>query len=400
MALRSLRIESALQAESALRNIGVDPVGMASMAPKMRHLNIRIPDVKSGAANIIKQDMLSLGGDAAVARGTVSCTIPRTDVILMGTEKQLRRAVEKFKMQPLGVKEVANRLEKLLDNISCAGFSMKCRKGTLDLGGRTHIMGVLNVTPDSFSDGGEFIDPNACADRAQQMVEEGADIIDVGGESTRPGAKPVPLEEEIKRVIPVIEKIAGRIKTPLSVDTYKAEVARRSLDAGADIINDISGLRFDKEMARVAAGADCPVVLMHIKGAPKDMQANPAYDSLMDEVIDCLEEGVNIALEAGVAADKIIIDPGIGFGKRFEDNLDIINNLEELKVLGRPLLVGLSRKAFIGHLLGESDPAMRLEGTLAASALAIAKGAHIIRVHDVKEAHRATTVADAILKSS
>jgi len=229
------------------------------------------------------------------------------------------------------------------------------------------------------------------------MVEEGADIIDVGGESTRPGAGDVPRDEELRRVIPVIKKISASLKVPVSIDTRKADVAVKALDAGADIINDVSGLRFDKRMAGVAAKANCPVIVMHIKGSPKDMQEKACYESLMDEVIEYLAGSIETASLAGVEEDKIVIDPGIGFGKSLKDNLNIIKNLSELKVLGRPILVGLSRKSFIGRLTGtELDD--RLEGTISASVLSIAGGAHILRVHDIKEARRAARIADAILK--
>jgi dihydropteroate synthase len=231
------------------------------------------------------------------------------------------------------------------------------------------------------------------------MLDEGADIIDVGAESTRPGAKAVPVDEELRRIIPVIEKIAKDIKAPVSVDTCKAEVAKRAIDAGADIINDISGLRFDDKMASVAAKAACPVVLMHIKGSPSDMQDKPEYECLMTEVIDYLRASMDIALEAGVELENIVVDPGIGFGKSFEDNLSILRNLEELKVLGRPVLIGASRKSFIGHILGEAKTEGRLEGSLAASVFSAAKGAHILRVHDIKETKKAVMVTDAIAAS-
>ncbi len=399
LAIRRLNIRDRSDAKAVLTGIGADPAGVESMVAKMTHLNIRIPAVEPREANIIKQDMLSLGGDAAVGRGTVACSIPRTDVILMGTEKQLRRAVDKFRNQPFRLNETAARLETLLDRTNdSTHFYLKCRKGVLNLSERTHIMGILNVTPDSFSDGGSFLDPERAVDWACRMVEEGADIIDIGGESTRPGATSVPLEDEIGRVVPVIERLAAKSRVPLSIDTCKAEVAKRAIDAGADIINDISGLRFDNKMAAIAAGAGCPLILMHIKGTPQDMQVSPHYESLIDEIIDYLEEGIAMAIEAGIERDNIVVDPGIGFGKRLEDNLSIINNLNELGVLGRPVLAGVSRKSFIGKIL-DADVEERLEGTLAASVLAIEKGAHILRTHDVKEAVRAAKMADAILKT-
>jgi len=261
-------------------------------------------------------------------------------------------------------------------------------------------MGILNVTPDSFSDGGRYFDKASAIRRAYEMVEEGADIIDVGGESTRPGSEPVPLQEEIDRTIPVIEEISKKIKVPVSIDTYKAEVARRALDAGASIVNDISGLRFDPEMPKVVSQYKVPVVIMHIKGTPRDMQANPIYEALIPEIMDYFRESIRLAVESGITEDKIIIDPGIGFGKTFDHNLEIIKNLREFTLLEKPLLVGVSRKAFIGKILGDAPVSERLEGSEAAAAISILNGANIIRVHDVKEMKKVALVADAIKRMS
>lgn len=266
----------------------------------------------------------------------------------------------------------------------------------LDFSNKTYIMGILNVTQDSFSDGGLYFDKSAAIKRAIQMVEEGADIIDIGGESTRPGAEPVTVEEELRRTIPVIEVLAKEINVPISIDTYKSEVAKKALDAGASIVNDISGLRFDPEMAKVVSEYKVPVVIMHIKGRPKDMQQNPVYEALIPEIMDYLREGIRLAKESGVSEDKIIIDPGIGFGKTFNQNLEIINNLREFTLLEKPILIGLSRKAFIGKILGNVSVTDRLEGTAAAVAISIMNGANIIRVHDIKEMVRVARVADAI----
>jgi dihydropteroate synthase len=257
-------------------------------------------------------------------------------------------------------------------------------------------MGILNVTPDSFSDGGRFFDPASAIDRGIQMVEDGADIIDIGGESTRPGADPISIEEEVRRTIPVIEALAKEIRIPISIDTCKAEVAKGALDAGAEMVNDISGLRYDPLMTKVVAEYGAPVVIMHMKGTPKDMQKAPVYEALIPEILDYLREGIRMAMEAGIPEDKIIVDPGIGFGKRFEDNLEIIHNLCEFTLLEKPLLVGPSRKAFIGKILGDVPPEDRLEGTAAAVAISIFSGAHIIRVHDVKEMAKVAKVSDAI----
>ncbi|MFZ3138888.1 MAG: dihydropteroate synthase [Thermodesulfovibrionales bacterium] len=266
----------------------------------------------------------------------------------------------------------------------------------LDFSQKTYIMGILNVTPDSFSDGGQYFDKSTAIKRAIQMSEDGADIIDIGGESTRPGSQPLAIEEELRRTLPVIEALTKEINTPISIDTYKSEVAKRALDAGAAMVNDISGLRFDPEMPKVVSAYKVPVVIMHIKGTPKDMQKNPVYEALIPEIMDYLRDSIRSAKESGIAEDMIIIDPGIGFGKTFEHNLEIIHNLHNFTLLEKPVLVGLSRKAFIGKILGDVPAGERLEGTAAAIAISIINGADIIRVHDVKEMVKVAKVANAV----
>jgi dihydropteroate synthase len=257
-------------------------------------------------------------------------------------------------------------------------------------------MGILNVTPDSFSDGGLYFSNESAVEQALRLQDEGADIIDIGGESTRPGAEKISVEEEIERIIPVIKAIAGKVRVPVSIDTYKSAVADAAISAGASIINDISGLRFDPEMPKVAAKNEVPVVIMHIKGTPRNMQVDPTYKALIPEIMDYLMQGISIAREAGVPDDKIIIDPGIGFGKTVEHNLEIIKRLDEFTGFEKPVLLGHSRKSFIGKLLGNLPVTERIEGTTAAAAIGIFNGANIIRVHDVAEMVRAARIADRI----
>jgi len=274
-----------------------------------------------------------------------------------------------------------------------------CRKRTFDFSERPFIMGIVNVTPDSFSDGGSYFSPEQAVAHGLRLAEEGADIIDIGGESTRPGAAPVSAAEETERVLPVIAELAANIDVPLSIDTTKAEVARKALAAGAEIVNDVSALRFDPEMGDVVAAARVPVVLMHMRGTPRTMQYDIHYQSLIDDIREFLEERIEYAVSVGIALENIIIDPGIGFGKSIEqDNLSILKNLAAFTELGRPVLVGTSRKGFIGKLLG--TPAHeREEGTAATVAIAIYNGAHIVRVHDVKSMKMVAAVASAIRKS-
>ncbi len=277
-------------------------------------------------------------------------------------------------------------------------FTLTLRSGKLTLGERTLIMGILNVTPDSFSDGGRFFNFDAAAAQAEKMVAEGANVLDIGGESTRPGAKAIPVEEEARRVIPLIEHLAKRSSVPISIDTCKAEIARRAMDAGAEIINDVSALRNDPELANVAARAGCPLVLMHMLGVPKIMQVNPCYDALIPEIVAFLRDRIDFALDRGVAFEQIVVDPGIGFGKTVEHNLVLMRELGRLKALGRPILIGPSRKSTIGKVLG-TDVDDRIEGTAAAVAVSIMNGAHIVRVHDVKQMARVARMTDAIMQA-
>lgn len=289
-----------------------------------------------------------------------------------------------------------------------AGYRYLLRLGdvTLDLSSRTHIMGILNVTPDSFSDGGRFlkgskagIEVDLAVEAALRMAEDGADIIDVGGESTRPGAATIPEAEEMERVLPVIEGIRKATGVPVSIDTRNAATAKSAALAGASMINDVSGLSYDPDMVSVAASTGAALVIMHMKGTPADMQAAPYYDDLVGEVAGFLADAASKAIASGVAKEKILIDVGIGFGKTAGHNLALINRLDEFATLGFPMVLGVSRKAFIGTLTGVKDPSDRLEGSVAAAVLGIARGAHVIRVHDVKAARRAALVADSVLRS-
>jgi dihydropteroate synthase len=255
------------------------------------------------------------------------------------------------------------------------------------------LMGILNVTPDSFSDGGKFYQPEIAFRHAMEMEAAGADIIDIGAESTRPGAQAVDLKEEWSRLQPVFQKLQKHIKIPISIDTYKSEIASRAMAEGAEIVNDISGLSFDKKMAEVVAKKECPVIMMHIKGTPRNMQKNPSYENLMEELFTFFIKRIEYAKKSGVR--KIILDPGIGFGKRYEDNFEIIRRLAEFRTLGFPLLVGPSRKSFIGKTL-DIEVEDRLMGTAAAVALTIQNGADIVRVHDIREMKQVAQISQAI----
>jgi dihydropteroate synthase len=264
---------------------------------------------------------------------------------------------------------------------------------------RPLVMGVINVTPDSFSDGGRFFDFQDAFEQARALAAAGADLLDIGGESTRPYAEPVTLQEELRRTVPLIETISREIPLPISIDTYKAEVARAALEAGASLINDISALRFDPAMAPLAALSQVPVVLMHMQGTPRDMQRDPRYADLIGEIKGFFRERLDFAVSQGISRDCVILDPGLGFGKNFQHNLEILNRLDEFLDLGCPIMVGPSRKAFIGHLLNLPNGEVRDVGTLGAVAVAVTRGAHIIRTHNAAFARQMLTVMEAILKS-
>jgi len=274
---------------------------------------------------------------------------------------------------------------------------------SLPWGRKTFVMGVLNATPDSFSDGGRYASTEAAVAHAYQMVEAGADIIDIGGESTRPATfgdkSPLSADAEMQRILPIVERLARELPgIPLSIDTYKAEVARAALEAGGSIVNDISGLTYDPMMAALVAECGAPVILMHLLGSPRDIPLKPVYTDVIAEVIAFFERQIALATLCGVAREQIWLDPGIGFGKTSQHNLEILRRLPEIKALGFPLVVGASRKKFLGKILGAEDPTDRIEGTAAAVALSIAGGADIVRVHDVKEMARVAKVSDAIAR--
>jgi dihydropteroate synthase len=400
--MRIIQAHNIKEIKQIMHQIKVDNYGIKIMAPKaITHL-LRINSLSSIAANILKQEMLSLGGDVAIARDALTGKIKKTDCLAMGNLTQFNRLNEKLRRQPFGLNRVASDLSCLISNYQKDDFLLRVGNYKLNLSRRPHIMGIVNLTPDSFSGDGlyqvsstEYQVPSIL-DFIEDMVRDGADIIDIGGESTRPAAKPVSLKEELKRVIPVIKKMAKRIKAPISIDTRKPEVARQALDSGALMVNDITGLK-DAKMLKVIAKYKAGAVIMHMKGNPRTMQKNPAYASLMDEIIGYLASAIDRAQEAGIKKDKIIIDPGIGFSKTPEHNLEILRGLSEFKVLGCPILVGPSRKSFIGKIL-DAEPQKRVFGSVAAVILAVRNGAQIVRVHDVKPVSEALKVTQGILK--
>ncbi len=382
-----LRLISGRDRETLARSFvaaGVDPHGASIIARKADILVIRVDEVPAPAANIIKQQLLSLGGDAAVHRGAIKGGPDRSSVYLVADRTRMAQVPGKLAEQPFGLGELGAAVERLAARVERLPASLHLPAGTLDLAGGPVVMGVLNVTPDSFSDGGAYIDPGRAAERAQAMAAEGAGIIDIGGESTRPGAAGVPEEEEIARVRPVLERLGGRITVPVSIDTRRSSVARVALDLGASIINDVTGLAGDPEMAGIAARSGAAVVVMHMQGTPETMQREPHYEDVTGEVLSWLETRTEELAAAGVRRDAIIVDPGIGFGKRLGHNLALLAEIGDFRGLGLPVMVGCSRKSFIGALTGRGTDE-RLPGGLAALGRCLAGGVSVLRVHDVRE---------------
>lgn len=399
---RGIRILSAPHPDDLRREIarvGCEEMGVRIMVPKSLLRLVRLEAVPTKAANILKQEMLAAGGDAAVHRLTISCGVETTDVLLLGTEQHLARLCAKIRLDPFGLRATAEVIETTLRHYDAPGGVLRCGSYTLPLGAKTYIMGIINMTPDSFSGEGLGADVDAAVRQAEAMLADGADLLDVGGESSRPGAVEVPLDEELRRVVPVVRALAARFPVPISVDTCKSAVAREAVDAGATLINDISGLRFDSAMAGVVAAAQVPVVVMHIQGTPRTMQQHPVYADLMTEICTYLQASSDLAVAAGVPRDQVILDPGFGFGKLPEHNLEILRRLRELTSYGQPVLLGTSRKATIGAVLGGLPPEERVEGTGATVALGIANGADIVRVHDVKAMVRVARVTDAVVRA-
>jgi len=397
MELRVLAIRDTGEAAREMRALNVHKGGIEIMAPKSVSRVIKVSGLSSDAFNIIKQEMLSAGGDCAVAWDAFVKRRKKTQGLIIGTVAQISRLCIKLDKQPLGLARLGKMLSGLEADHCRRAFCLRAGKYKLNLGRQAHIMGVLNVTPDSFSDGGMYFDKEYAVAKALNMEEQGADIIDIGGESTRPGAKPVSVKEECRRVIPVIKGLAKHLKVPISIDTRKSEVAIRALDAGACIINDVTGLKNDRKVAGIAARYKAAVVLMHMKGTPRTMQQrDPVYKDLIGEISSYLRESADTAEAAGIKRESIVLAPGIGFGKTVEHNLRIINNLREFRSLGYPVLSGPSRKSFIGKVTGAGED-NRQFGTAAAVVLSIQNGADIVRVHDVKQIKQTVQITEAII---
>lgn len=389
------RVLSAVSRDEVIAELyarGADAAAVSAVAAGGLGKAMLVGPLPLEEAQSLRKAAAEAGATAVLSRPAGRADPTRAEVVVMGTDRRLYALAE-----ALGG-ALGRRLRQALDGfVRPARRTLQCREHALALGEKTLVMGIVNTTPDSFSGDG-VSDAAVAIAQGKRMVEEGADLLDVGGESTRPGAAPVALEEELTRVLPVVDGLRREVSVPISIDSYKSAVAKAALANGASIVNDISGLRADEEMARTAADAGAAMIVMHIQGAPRDMQKNPRYADVIGEISDYLEEGIGIAEAAGMAREQVVIDPGIGFGKTLEHNLEILRRLREFRCLGCPVLVGTSRKSMIGAIL-DLPVEHRLEGTAATVALAIQAGADIVRVHDVKEMARVARVADAIVRA-
>ncbi len=395
--IRQLFLKDKSEAEKEFARIKATSHGIRIMSEKLFNLVLKIKEVDNKAANIIKQEMLSRNGEAVISRESIYLGNGKSDIIIFGTEKNIRSLAEKIKSQPFGLKSLSSEIKSFLDRKD--DYEIKT---DLKIAGKVFhenekplIMGILNLTPDSFYDGGKYSSPDDAYRKASEMISEGVSIIDVGGMSTRPGSEEIDIEEEIKRTNPIIKKIKKNNDVLVSIDTYRSRVAEKAIDAGADIINDISGLMLDNKMKNVVASNNADIIIMHMKGTPRDMQTNPVYEDVVEEIYSFFYSQINYAVEAGIDREKIIIDPGIGFGKTVNDNYTILKNIEEFKSLNMPVMIGASRKSFIGAVL-KLLPEERLEGSLAIASYCALKGIDILRVHDVRETIRAAKVINAI----
>lgn len=397
--MRVLQVRRENDIQKLMQGIRVDAYGIKIMLPKALNYLVRIDSISHIAANILKQEMLSLGSEAAIARDAITGKTKKTDCLMMANLSQLTDLVSKLKHQPFGLAELANELSLNLSNYRKENFTLNLPRHRLKLEScNPLIMGIVNITPDSFSGDGLYkAGVESAIEYIQQIANDGAAIVDIGGESTRPGAEAVSVNEELSRVIPLIKASVKKIKVPISVDTYKPEVAKQALDNGASIINDVTGLRNSK-MRKIVSNYKAGAIIMHMRGVPKTMQENPKYNSLIDEILKELSESIDMAVKDGIGDDKIIVDPGIGFGKTTAHNLEIIKSLKEFRVLGKPILIGTSRKSFIGKLLNTGHDRQRLLGTAASCIMAAQNGANIIRVHDVRQIKETLTIVKAINK--
>lgn len=393
------KITTPQELAQAVMKIGADPRSIPFFNSKKEILSLFISDVDTRAANVLKQEMLSRDGDVIVHKNSIDRQIDKTDVILLGTEKQYGLLSAKLEQMPYwGLEMVKAQLDDFLSSFFIQKWTIPLPgRESLALGNKTIIMGIMNLTEDSFYPASRIGSDTELRNRAIGLVNNGALILDIGAESTRPGAEKISLDKEMERIIPAIRILRESLpNTILSVDTYKSEVAREAVLEGAHIINDISGMTYDPAMAEVIATSGAAIIINHVKGTPADMQDNPFYEDIIGELTDHFRERIDFSLRSGIDPNSIILDPGIGFGKRMSDNLLILKHLTALKGLGFPIMIGHSRKSFLGTINHQTDPEDRLEGTLAISALCAFQDVQIIRVHDIEKNIRVINTINAV----
>jgi len=394
---RVLLLPSVQEARSQVARIGPTPPALEWLANKASFRPVRLEKVRGKAANILKQELLAVGGDCVVSPQVADFDDTPRPIVLLATMRQYEHLVAKLQNQPLGLPQIGQELRVALDHYEQSQRpALQCPHGEISIGQRTLVMGIINMTPDSFAGDGLSGSAQAALQQAEEFAAVGADIIDIGGESTRPGTSTITAEEELQRVLPALRAVREAVGLPVSIDTSRAQVARQALAEGADIINDVYALRGEGMLA-VAGEAAVPVVIMHMQGTPKDMQQNPTYEDLITEIYDFFAGRIEAATDAGIAEQQIIIDPGFGFGKAVNHNLEIVRRLREFRSLGRPILVGPSRKSTIGKVL-DRPVDQRRWGTAATCAAAIINGADIIRVHDVAQMTEVARMTDAIVR--
>lgn len=393
--VRVIEISNLEQSLKELLKIGIGYNSSLKMSEYYDFKVVKISYIDVREINIIRAEALKNGMSAVVSDEILLLNAAKGELLLGGTAFQYEMLIRALGNSLLNCSEIALKIKKIVYNYGIDNFEREIKGKIFNFGEKSFVMGILNITEDSFSDGGKYINADKAIERAIKMVEDGADILDIGAESTRPGAIPVSEEEELERIVPIVEKLSKLVKVPISIDTYKSEVAKYSLRAGADIINDITGLKGESTMAEVVSDNDAYVIIMHMQGTPQTMQSNPEYQDVVSDICLDLKESFSIAEIAGIKKEKVIIDPGIGFGKSTNHNLEIIKRVGEFKIFGVPILIGASRKSMIGNVLN-LPVNERVEGSLAVAAASVMNGASIIRVHDVKETKRTLIMIDSI----
>jgi dihydropteroate synthase len=375
-----------------LVSIGVNHADIDDLLDRFLYCSLRLENIDTRAANLMNSYLNALGGTLAMHKDAHDYTRSKTDVVVSGNRKVFKELAERLKGEPFDLDKIAHDIER---SLLARNRTITWGERMLDFNRRTYIMGILNCTPDSFYPDSRVGTTEAALKSARKMITSGVDIIDVGGESTRPGSNGVAVKEELKRIVPIIEAIRKESDVLISIDTRKREVAEAALDAGADMVNDVSGLKRNKPLADLVAERGVPIILMHMQGEPKTMQANPSYTNTISDILKDLQASISFAVNAGISENRIIIDPGIGFGKRIKDNLRIIKELKAFQSLNFPILIGISRKSFIGQILNQPVEG-RLIGTITANTLAVVNGADVIRVHDVSDAVEMVKIIDSI----